>query len=106
MPGLDADQTRHTEQIVYGIVNAKYDILTDKLDELRTELLKAIDRPRHCPAHEGMVLAVHDLTEAAKESSKRRQILPTWVQVIIAGCVGLSTIVWLWTQFAMAISKP
>lgn len=106
MPGLNADEIRHTEQIVYGIVNAKYDALTIKVDSLRSELLSAIDKPRHCPAHGDMVMAVHDLEEASKRMAARRQILPTWVQVIIAACVGLSTIVWLWTQFAMAITKP
>lgn len=106
MPGLDQDQVRHTEQIVYGIVNAKYDVLTVKIDGLRTELLAAIEKPRHCPAHEGVVLAVDRLDQATKEANRRRQMFPTWVQVIVAACVAVGTIVWTWTQIALAHAKP
>lgn len=105
MPGLNEDQVRHAEAITYGIVNAKYDVLTVKIDALRKELMEAVTS-RHCPAHDGMVMAVDRLNVSAEGFAKRRAAMPTWVSVIIAACVAIGTIVWTWTQIAMAHGTP
>lgn len=106
MPGLDEDQVRHAESIAYRVVAEKISEIRLSMGEMEERLLDAFEKPRHCQAHESMVVAVDRLEQATQAQAKRRAMLPTWLSVIVGICVAIGTITWTWVQIARAAIKP